>query len=126
MKHIRDSKYRHYLSGLVLSVLAFGTTFLVEANNENGKKLYESKCLNCHGAQGKGDIEATNGEKGKGQGAVPVPILAGQFDWYTKKQLEDFKSKKREKEGATAYMSTLSSEDMDSIASYLESLGKEK
>lgn len=43
------------------------------------KALYQT-CAACHGAQGEGNR------------ALAAPALAGQFDWYTSRQLESFKN----------------------------------
>lgn len=50
----------------------------VEGNAERGARLYRS-CSNCHGDQGEGNY-ATN-----------APALAGQHDWYLRRQLQHFK-----------------------------------
>ncbi|MDH5735866.1 MAG: cytochrome c, partial [Gammaproteobacteria bacterium] len=56
---------------------------LFDGDIEKGKKLYNRECRSCHGKEGEGDIE-------KG-----VPMLAGQYTRYLKKQVKLFIEKKR-------------------------------
>lgn len=50
----------------------------IEGNAKRGERLYRN-CSNCHGDQGQGNY-ATN-----------APALAGQHDWYLRRQLQHFK-----------------------------------
>ncbi|QDP01325.1 cytochrome c oxidase subunit II [Thalassotalea sp. PS06] len=50
---------------------------LTEANSERGETLYKN-CGLCHGANGEGNY------------ALSAPRLAGQHDWYLKRQLQNF------------------------------------
>ncbi len=66
---------------LVLTLLSQLTIQLSVSANE-AKVLYQT-CAACHGAQG------------EGKPALASPALAGQYDWYTHRQLENFKNNLR-------------------------------
>ena len=51
----------------------------IEGNVEAGKKSY-AVCVACHGANGEGNV------------SLNAPRLSGQYDWYIKRQLENFKA----------------------------------
>lgn len=74
---------------------------------KRGAKLFQSKCIMCHGK---------NGEGKKGQNA---PKLAGQFDWYLEKQLQDFKAKIRVNKVMDPYVKPLNAQDLKDLAVYI-------
>ena len=71
-----------------------------------GRASYDAICLACHGAEG--------------NSGIPVnPKLAGQHREYTVKQLQEFKSGKRNNPVMKGFATALSDEDMKSIAVWL-------
>ena len=66
-----------------LFVAAYLGLLLIQpsAHAIESKTLYQT-CAACHGAQGEGNPE------------LAAPALAGQFEWYTQHQLENFKNTK--------------------------------
>ncbi len=89
---------------LLFSNLAFGQSV------ENGEKLFQGKCIKCHGEDARG-VEAEQG-----------PRLRGQFDWYIVSSLEKFKSGERKNEVMMPYLKGLSDSDYKDIAAYLSNL----
>lgn len=89
------------------------------ADLEKGKKTYEAKCLNCHGAEGKGD-----GKMGK---ALKPPASD-----LTKSTLSDADFLKIVKEGGKAVgrsplmnaQKSLSDEELADLQAYARSLKK--
>lgn len=77
---------------------------------ENGSKIYNSKCVTCHGKLAEGK---------KGQNA---PKLAGQYDWYIEKQLSDMKNGIRENKIMNPYLKKLTPQDMKDLGNYLSKL----
>ena len=69
------------------------------------KTIAETVCVACHGADGNSAIAAN-------------PILAGQGSAYIFKQLAEFKSAVRKNDIMAGMASTLSEEDMKSVALY--------
>ena len=51
----------------------------IEGNADAGKKAFVV-CVACHGANGEGNV------------SLNAPRLSGQYDWYIKRQLENFKT----------------------------------
>ena len=74
------------------------------------KKADEVLCSMCHG----GDLVGQN----------EIPRLAGQHYAYVKKQLEDFKAKRRTNDAGnmTSVTSTLSDDDIENLAQYVANL----
>jgi len=65
-------------TGFIASIcLAFSFQSFAFDGNENAKALYQ-QCTACHG------------QNGEGNDALNAPALAGQFDWYLTKQINDF------------------------------------
>ena len=54
-------------------------TTTIEGNAEAGKKAF-AICVACHGASGEGNV------------SLNAPRLSGQYDWYIKRQIENFKT----------------------------------
>lgn len=73
-----------------------------------GEASYAAVCVACHGADG--------------NSAIPVnPKLSQQHPEYLVKQLQEFKSGKRENAVMVGFASTLSDEDMRNVAYWLAS-----
>ncbi len=64
-----------YVATLPLPELAAS----IEGNAEAGKKAFVV-CVACHGANGEGNV------------SLNAPRLSGQYDWYIKRQIENFKT----------------------------------
>lgn len=75
----------------------------------NGNKVY-SKCIACHG------------KNGEGKASQKAPRIAGQFDWYVEKQLNDMKSGARINELMMPTVKGLSEQDMKDVALYVSKL----
>jgi cytochrome c553 len=76
-----------------------------------GKKTSDTVlCPMCHLGEFKGQNE--------------IPRVAGQWPQYTKKQLQDFKARRRTNDGGnmTAVAATLSDEDIENLAHYTANL----
>jgi len=91
------------------SLLFFSLTVMAaeEAKPDlaKAKTIAETVCVACHGADGNSAIAAN-------------PILAGQGSAYIFKQLTEFKSAVRKNDIMAGMASTLSEEDMKSVALY--------
>jgi len=88
---------------------------------EQGEALYRfgnpdtavPACASCHGPAG------------KGLNSAAFPALSGQFKAYTKTQLNDFKSGKRNNDTANMMQTIarkLSAEEIDAVSDYLQGL----
>ncbi len=79
---------------------------------QRGYKIYHEKgeCLLCHGAYGEGNPEREG------------PILAHQYEWYLREQLDLFKEKKRNNPEMYPYLLKLTKEDFDDVAHYVSHL----
>ena len=108
---------------LALAVSALATLFsagaLAVGDAERGKTLYAT-CGACHGPNGEG-MEALN-----------APALAGQEQWYTIRQLQNFKNGIRGSNPRDIYgmqmapMAQILPDDqaIEDVAAYIESLGE--
>lgn len=71
-------------------------------------------CIGCHGPAGKGNA------------AVPYPVIAGQYAVYAAKQLRDYASGARKSDGPTQIMrgiaSRLSEDEIVAVSSYVQGL----
>jgi cytochrome c553 len=82
----------------------------VEGDVQAGKKLYKRECASCHGRAGWGD--ADDG----------VPMLAGQYTQYLRRQVDKYVAKLRihdESEPADDLLSEFSREELRDIFAYL-------
>ena len=87
-------------------------TFLSTSNNAfaaSGAELFKT-CVRCHGEDGAGRLN----EK--------APKIAGQYDWYILKALNDFKSGARKNPAMLPYLKNLSQNDFKELASYASKL----
>lgn len=64
-----------YIATLPLPELAA----TLEGNTDAGKKAF-AVCVACHGANGEGNV------------SLNAPRLSGQYDWYIKRQIDNFKA----------------------------------
>lgn len=105
---------------LAIAALAtLSTAALAAGDPERGKTLYAT-CGACHGANAEG-MEALN-----------APKLAGQEEWYTVRQLENFKNGIRGNNPRDTYGMQMApmaqtlpdAQAMQDVAAYIRSLGK--
>lgn len=89
---------------LLTSMLVAAPALALEGNPKAGEKK-AAACAACHGQGGKGASAA-------------YPKLAGQGEAYTVKQLQDFKSGRRENPIMQAQARGLSEQDMADLAAY--------
>jgi len=91
---------------LSTTVLMASPVFAGDAAAGKGKSMV---CAACHGAEG--------------VSAIPIyPNLAGQKEAYLAKQLNDFKSGKRDEPTMKGMAAALSDEDIADLAAYYASL----
>lgn len=83
---------------------------------ERGKQLYQT-CAACHGASAQGNE------------AVKAPALAGQYDWYTKRQINNIKIGLRGThpqdnlaKQMRPFVAKLSDDEITHLAKYISSL----
>ena len=94
------------IAALAATVMMASPVFAGDAAAGKGKSMM---CSACHGAAG--------------ISAVPMyPNLAGQKEAYTVKQLQDFKSGKRNDPTMKGMVASLSDADMADLAAYYASL----
>ena len=78
-------------------------------------KAKSATCAACHGADGNG-VEGNSPSPG-----FPIPILAGQYQDYLARALEDYKSGKRKNPIMAGFAATLSDQDRADLAAYFAS-----
>lgn len=101
------------------SLLALYSTGALAAGNAEQGKTYYAVCGSCHGPNGEG-MEALN-----------APKIAGQQEWYTIRQLQNFKNGVRGTDPKDTFgmqmapmAATLPTEQaIEDVAAYIESLG---
>ncbi|MFA6235702.1 MAG: cytochrome c [Bacteriovorax sp.] len=75
-----------------------------------GAELYK-QCIACHGDKGDGNV------------AQKAPRIAGQYDWYILKQLQDIKGGSvRKNPVMLPFLSKLNEQDMKDLAAYISKL----
>jgi cytochrome c553 len=75
-----------------------------------GAELFK-QCISCHGVNGDGNA------------AQKAPRLAGQYDWYTLKQLQDIKAGvSRKNPVMLPFLGKLNDQDMKDLAAYISKL----
>lgn len=88
----------------------------VDGDYDAGKKLYKKECRTCHGREGEGDLE-------KG-----IPMLAGQYTKYLKRQVKMFSDKDRIHDPEAPdeeFLSLFTEEQLHNIFAYLSILDDE-
>ncbi|WDE12703.1 c-type cytochrome [Thalassomonas haliotis] len=117
---IRRNNLILFCTLFVFSLLLPGTVFaqsaLTPGERSAAKALYQT-CRACHG------------EQGQGNPLLKSPALAGQYAWYTKRQLNSFRSGLRGKAGdrtgqqmAAVSRQLTSEKDIELLAAYIETL----
>jgi cytochrome c oxidase subunit 2 len=103
----------------IAALAALSSTTFAAGDAARGKTLYAT-CGACHGANGEG-MEALN-----------APKLAGQEEWYTVRQLENFKNGVRGNNPKDTYGMQMApmaqtlpdAQSMQDVAAYIRSLGQ--
>jgi cytochrome c553 len=90
------------------SFFALATQHIFAADLEAGKKLFEGRCVECHGVDALG-IEAQE-----------APKLAGQHDWYIVTQLKAFQKLERKNPKMLPFIQDLSEAQMNDLAAYIK------
>ena len=93
---------------LVLAALMVASLAPAHADEARAKKIIGGSCFLCHGAEGESASEV-------------FPRLAAQNADYVAKQLENFKSGKRQSTAMASMVATLSPEDMVALGRYYAS-----
>ena len=83
--------------------------FAFSADAQKGQGLYQ-KCILGHG------------ENGEGKKSQKAPQIAGQFDWYIVKALNDFKSGARKNPTMMPYIKGLTQTDFENLAAYISQM----
>lgn len=94
---------------LLVVMLALAGTVQAKGNAERGKAKAAQVCAACHGADG---AKPT---------APDQPILAGQYNDYLVKALQDYKSGKRANPIMKAFAGPLSRQEMEDLAAWFSS-----
>jgi len=94
--------------GAIVLALSGLMTFAANAGDIEAGKAKSAVCSACHGADG----NSTN---------AAWPSLAGQHASYIYKQLQDFKTGRRNDATMTGMVALLNDEDMKNVAAYYES-----
>ncbi len=95
---------------IIFTASLWACSSVFAADSEAGKKLYEGRCVECHGANGLG-IEAQE-----------APKLAGQHDWYIVSQLKAFQKMERKNPKMMPFIQDLSEAQMSDLAAYIKEL----
>ena len=85
------------------------------AGDIDAGKTKSAPCAACHGADGSG-VEGDSPSPG-----FPIPILAGQYQDYLARALEDYKTGKRKNPIMGGFAATLSAQDRADLAAYFAS-----
>jgi cytochrome c553 len=80
------------------------------ADIEAGRKIADAQCAVCHGRDGKTSVDPS------------YPKLAGQYDDYLVKALNDYQSGGRKNAIMGGMAKPLSKQDMQNVAAYFASL----
>ncbi len=94
---------------LPIVILMLAGPAYAKGNAENGKAKAAQVCAACHGADG---AKPT---------APDQPILAGQYDDYLVKALQDYKSGKRANPIMKAFAAPLSKKEIEDLAAWFSS-----
>ncbi|MFN7953259.1 MAG: cytochrome c [bacterium] len=98
--------------GLAMVVLALAVPTLARADAAAGKAIYDKKCANCHGADGKGDAKMEAKLKAK----TTLAEIGGKSDADMMKLLQEGKKP------MPGYAKSLSQAELDDVWAYTKSL----
>ncbi len=76
---LADEQAVNDVAAYVATLPAPKLTATIEGNIEAGKKAF-TVCVACHGANGEGNV------------SLNAPRLSAQYDWYVKRQMDNFKA----------------------------------
>lgn len=99
-----------------LGVLAVAST-AAAADPELGKKVYEKKCVSCHGADGKGNAKMEQMLK------IKIPTLAGAA---AKPDSELLKFVAEGKKPMPSFQKSLSKDELEAVVRYTKDLAAGK
>ncbi len=100
---------KNFLITLALATCSISQMALAQ-DVTKGAELYK-QCILCHG------------DKGDGNPAQKAPRIAGQYDWYVLKQLQDIKGGTvRKNPVMIPFISKLSEQDMKDLSAYISKL----
>lgn len=96
---------------ITLTLVTFSLTMTANGQDAvKGAELYK-QCIACHG------------DKGDGIVLHKAPRIAGQYDWYILKQLQDIKAGSARKNPVMLpFLSKLNEQDMKDLAAYISKL----
>ena len=100
-----------FYSWIFLFLLFITSHLSLQANLDNGKKLYV-KCILCHG------------KDGEGKRSMNAPKIGGQHADYLFQQLINFKSKKRRNPQMYPFIMGLKEQDFKDLSEYIQRLRK--
>ena len=92
---------------VALTVMSFSSVSFAQADEARAKKIISGSCFLCHGAEGDSSSEI-------------FPRLAGQHSEYIAKQLENFKSGKRNNTAMRDMVAKLTPDEMLAFGRYFE------
>jgi cytochrome c553 len=105
---------------ILQSLVAAAALTLVHAGAQaagdiDAGKAKSATCAACHGADGNG-VDGDSPSPG-----FPIPVLAGQYQDYLARALEDYKSGKRKHPIMAGFAAALSAQDREDLAAYFAS-----
>jgi len=106
MERVRVSTWT--LAAVLANGLVAGAA--TAADFDAGRKLAETQCAACHGADGKTPVDPS------------YPVLAGQYPDYLQKALLDYHAGRRKNPIMGALAKPLARQDIENLAAYFSSL----
>ena len=109
------------LAGAVMAVLWWGghSALAVGGDAAKGKSIYQSKCVTCHGPEGKGD-----GPLGQKLKPPAGDFQSAESKKKSPKELRDIIENGVPKTSMVAWKTQLSEKEIDDVLAYVESLRK--
>lgn len=106
---------------IITAVLASLSLAVQAGDVDAGEKAYKT-CANCHGAEGQGNA------------TLNAPSLAGQHDWYVKRQLQYYRAGIRGKEKGDVYgnqmypmsLTLINETGVDNVVAYIDTFEPSK
>jgi mono/diheme cytochrome c family protein len=102
---------------MVLAVAAAGTETSAPADRGNGKMIYESRCLECHGSEGRGD-----GEKAPFLSPRPGSLVSAATSAKSDRDLLRTIENGKPRTAMPAWKDILTEEEMREVLRYVRSL----
>lgn len=98
-------------AALLIAVFALGSQFAYAGGNAAAGEQKAKPCAACHGADFNTPVSAD------------IPRVAGQYQDYLARALNDYKSGARKNPVMSGQAAALSAQDIQDVASYLSGLG---